>query len=119
MRTPKRRKRPQPKQTRWFIVRRGFVQNYVSTADGTRRVSMPLFSDRATCVEFINHYMATGTRPDGDDGAPRRPAEIGTVEGETLASVLATSPADEALWIEDVRPNGFLFRAMPLGEANA
>jgi hypothetical protein len=118
MKPPKRRKRPEPKQPRWFIVRRGYIQNYVRIVDGERRESIPLFSDRKTCVDFIREALEHGERIDGVRGEHYRPAEIGTVEGESLPQLLATSTADEALWIYEVRPDSFLWRSMPLGEDN-
>jgi hypothetical protein len=103
---------------RWFIVRRGYVQNYVRVVDGERRESMPLFSDRQTCADFIRYELANAERPDGEKDSQYRPAEIGTVQGETLPKLLATSMADEALWIYDVRPDKFSWRAMPLREGH-
>ena len=117
MKTPKRRKRPKPKMPRWFIVRRGYVQNYVRVVDGKRRESMPVFSDRQTCLDFIREALDHAERTDGEKDSQYRPAEIGTVQGETLPKLLATSMADEALWIHDVRPDTFSWRAMPLREA--
>lgn len=117
MKPPKRRRRPEPKMPRWFIVRRGYVQNYVRIVDGQRRESMPVFSDRQTCANFIRHELDRAKRIDGLSGDHYRAAEIGTVEGETLLKLLATSAADEALWIYDVRADRFSWRAMPLREA--
>lgn len=117
MKAPKRRKRPEAKQPRWFVVRRGYIQNYVRMVDGKRVESMPLFSDRQTCVDFIREALEHGERIDGVRGDRYRPAEIGTVEGETLPKLLALSMADEALWIHEVRPNSFVWRSMPLREA--
>jgi hypothetical protein len=116
MKAPKRRKRPEPKHPRWFIVRRGYIQNYVRIVDGERRESIPLFSDRQTCVDFIREALEHGERIDGVKGAHYRPAEIGTVEGESLPKVLALSMADEALWIHEVRSDSFSWQVMPLRE---
>jgi hypothetical protein len=117
MKKRKRRERPEPKTPRWFVVRRGYVQNYVHTVNGSQRKAMPLFSDRATCVDFIRHYMAPAERPDGETAAQYRPAEIGTVDGETLDSVLKMAVldgVDEALWIQQVLPDTFTYRGMDL-----
>jgi hypothetical protein len=118
MKTPKRRKRPEPKMPRWFIVRRGYAQNYVRMVDGKRRDCFPVFSDWQTCADFIRHSLDNAERlVDVERLSQYRPAEIGTVQGETLPKLLATSMADEALWIHDVRPDTFSFRSMPLREA--
>ena len=117
MKTPKRRKRPEPKMPRWFIVRRGYVQNYVLIEGGKRCVYFPVFSDRQICVDFIRQMFDDAGRLDAEGNSQCRPAEIGTVQGETLPKLLATSMADEALWIHDVRPDTFSCRSMPLREA--
>lgn len=118
MKTPKRRKRPPAKQPRWFIVRRGFVQNYVIDAPGGRhRTCVPLFTDRATCEAFIRGYMDGAKRLDEQHDARYRPAEIGTVEGETLAGVLAAAESDgvhAAIWVQEIRDNAFTYRELQL-----
>ena len=109
MKPPKRRKRPEPKQPRWFIVRRGWVQYYICRGNGLKRVVLPLFSDRPAAVKFIDRFMARMPRDGGGD-SPMRPAEIGTVEGETLDSILkygVERGLDAAVWVKVFDGDGF------------
>jgi hypothetical protein len=118
MKTPKRRKRPEPKQPRWFIVRRGWVQYTRQTTGGVDRVELPLFSDRAAAVKFIDRFMSRMPREGGGD-SPMRPAEIGTLEGETLSSVLTFARDNgvaAAVWVKDFTDTGFEGLSVPFTE---
>lgn len=118
MKTPKRRKRPEPKQPRWFIVRRGWVQYTRQTTGGVDRVELPLFSDRAAAVKFVERFMSRMPREGGGD-SPMRPAEIGSVHGETLSGVLTAAAAqgvDAAVWVKDFTDTGFEGSILPFTE---
>ena len=117
MKAPARRKRPQPKRPSWFVVRLGRVQNYVHTVDGQQRVAMPLFFSRADATLFIRNFMEGTHRPDGLEGVKYSAAEIGTVDGETLDTVLAGAVGtgvDEAWYVESVGADTCQFRKLDL-----
>jgi hypothetical protein len=120
MKIPKRRKRPEPANPRWFIVRRGFVQYYSHALDGQRRVVLPLFGTREMACRFIDMWMDRMPRGDTSGNPAYRPAEIGTVDGETFATVLAGAAdtgVDEIRWVQSVTPNGFDGPVFVTGEA--
>lgn len=84
----KRRKRPAPKTPRWFLVRQGFIQNMMAdpVGDGTLRRCLPVFFTREDAQRFAHNggLWEKGVRP----------AELGSVDGESLDTLLAAALKD-------------------------